>query len=148
MIVLSFPVLIIGVFMYQHSFVKATKNSLSKLQIKKHLLVVFMLNYVVLYAATAIPKLFENFNKYIKQPFVIFPLLFSLFLISFVLSWKKELFAGIFLIIWYLVVFISSFTSDEIFNEAPTFAMGFALLIQGILFIKYSIQKKKLSIST
>ena len=130
--------------MYHNAFVKKFRNSSTKLKLEKHLLSVFMLNYAILYIVVAIPKLLQNFTKYLEQPYFIFSLLFLVFLISFIFSWKKELLAGILLVIWYLIVIISSYTSSEIFNESPTFAMGLTLLIQGILFIKYDRKHKKL----
>lgn len=143
-LVMSFPILLIGIFMYQNAFVKRIKNSSTKLKLEKHLLSVFMLNYAILYIVVAIPKLLQNFTKYLEQPYLIFSLLLLVFLISFIFSWKKELFAGILLIIWYLIVIISSYTSSEIYNESPSFVMGLTLLIQGILFIKYDTKQKKL----
>ena len=131
-IVLSVPILFIGVYIFHSGFKNDKGKHLEKHQIQKHLLNVLMLNYAVLYSAVAITELFQDFNKYLEIPFLLFPLLYLVFIIAFIFSWKKEQLAGIFLILWYLGVFISSFMYSEFANEGPLLAIGLTILIQGI----------------
>ena len=118
-IVLSVPILFIGVYIFHNGFKNDKGKYLEKHQIRKHLLNVLILNYVVLYSAVAITELFQDFNKYLEFPFILFPLLYLLFIIAFIFSWKKEQLAGILLILWYLVVAISSYMYSDFANEGP-----------------------------
>lgn len=136
-IALAVPVLLMGIFIYQNTHKKTHEKTLTKPQIRDHLLKVLMINYGILYAAVAIPTLIQDFNMFTKMPMIIFPLLFIIFVFSFALSWKKKLTAGILLVLWYLIVFTSSLLYGEFANEAPSILMGLTLFIQAILYILY-----------
>jgi hypothetical protein len=131
-IVLSVPILFIGIFMYQKNYRDVNKIRLSKQQIQRHLLNVLILNYAILYTVSAIPELFLDVNKYMEYPMLLFPFLYLLFIIAFIFSWKKEKFAGILLIVWYLIVAVSTVMYSNFANEGPLVAMGIPLLVQGI----------------
>jgi len=141
-IVLSAPILFIGIFMYQNYFKNAAKKRLTKQQIQRHLLDVLILNYAILYSVVAVPELILDLNKYIPFPMLLFPGLYLLFVIAFIFSWKKEKLAGILLIIWYLIVAVATAMYPNFANEGPLVAMGIPVLIQGINLAFYKKARK------
>ena len=69
-------------------------------------------------------------------------ILFALFVIGYVISWKNELAAGVIFILWFLGMCYENFflcTSDC----GAGIAMGIPLLILSIFFIVYGIRKKR-----
>jgi hypothetical protein len=69
-------------------------------------------------------------------------ILFAIFLIGYVISWKNELASGVIFIFWFLGMCYENFflcTSDC----GAGIAMGIPLLILSIFFIVYGIRKKK-----
>jgi hypothetical protein len=69
-------------------------------------------------------------------------ILFAIFVIGYVISWKNELAAGVIFILWILGMCYENFflcTS----NCGAGIAMGIPLLILSIFFIVYGIRKKR-----
>ena len=69
-------------------------------------------------------------------------ILFAIFVIGYVTSWKNELASGVIFILWFLGMCYENFflcTSDC----GAGIAMGIPLLILSILFIVYRIRKKR-----
>jgi hypothetical protein len=69
-------------------------------------------------------------------------ILFAIFVIGYVISWKNELAAGVIFILWILGMCYENFflcTSDC----GAGIAMGIPLLILSIFFIVYGIRKKR-----
>jgi uncharacterized membrane protein (DUF485 family) len=69
-------------------------------------------------------------------------ILFAIFVIGYVISWKNELASGIIFILWFLGMCYENFflcTSDC----GAGIAMGIPLLILSIFFIVYGIREKR-----
>jgi hypothetical protein len=69
-------------------------------------------------------------------------ILFAIFLIGYVISWKNELASGVIFILWFLGMCYENFflcTSDC----GDGIAMGIPLLILSIFFIVYGIRKRR-----
>jgi hypothetical protein len=69
-------------------------------------------------------------------------ILFAIFVIGYVISWKNELASGVIFILWFLGMCYENFflcTSDC----GAGIAMGIPLLILSIFFIVYGIRKKR-----
>ncbi|HEY5123842.1 MAG TPA: hypothetical protein VIK14_08925 [Ignavibacteria bacterium] len=69
-------------------------------------------------------------------------ILFAIFVIGYVISWKNELASGVIFILWFLGMCYENFflcTSDC----GNGIAMGIPLLILSIFFIIYGIRKKR-----
>ena len=69
-------------------------------------------------------------------------ILFAIFVISYIISWKNELASGVIFILWFLGMCYENFflcTSDC----GAGIGMGIPLLILSIFFIVYGIKKKR-----
>jgi hypothetical protein len=69
-------------------------------------------------------------------------ILFAIFVIGYIISWKNELASGVIFILWFLGMCYENFflcTSDC----GAGIAMGIPLLILSIFFILYGIRKKR-----
>jgi hypothetical protein len=69
-------------------------------------------------------------------------ILFAIFVIGYVISWKNELVSGVIFILWFLGMCYENFflcSSDC----GAGIAMGIPLIILSIFFIIYGIRKKK-----
>lgn len=74
-------------------------------------------------------------------------ILFALFVIGYVISWKNELASGVVFILWFLGMCYSNFflCMEGITGQdcGAGIAMGIPLLILSIFFIVYGIRKKR-----
>ncbi|MEN8116101.1 MAG: hypothetical protein ABFS16_03940 [Bacteroidota bacterium] len=102
----------------------------------KFILRVLLINYVVLYSIVVFSELSvgEPVN-YLSFPFVIYPLLLLIFLVGFLLSWKKELFAGYIFLFWFAILIVANIAFSEILHLGGWAAFGLPILLQGIFYI-------------
>ena len=109
----------------------------SKKQLWKFMLRVLLINYGVLYAIVVFSELSigESVN-YLSYPFIIYPLLLLLFLIGFLLSWKKEFFAGYIFLFWFVILIYVNVVYLEVRTLGGWAMFGLPILLQGIFYLR------------
>lgn len=103
----------------------------------KFILRVLLINYAVLYSIVVISELSvgEPVN-YLSFPFIIYPFLLLIFLVGFLLSWKKEYFTGYIFLLWFAILILANVVFSEILHLGGWAAFGLPILLQGIFYIK------------
>jgi hypothetical protein len=77
---------------------------------------------------------------YFSLPFILYPLLLMIFLVGFVLSWRKEFYAGFVFLFWCVIMYYGSIAYIEFRQSGPWNLLGIPILLQGILYIKHHYQ--------
>ena len=128
--------MVIGAF-FLLEWYKTSKATVPSQQQWKFILRVLLINYAVLYSIVVFSELSvgEPVN-YLSFPFIIYPLLFLIFLIGFLLSWIKEFIAGYIFLFWFAILIVANVAFSEIFHLGPWAAFGLPVLLQGIFYIK------------
>ncbi len=91
----------------------------------------------VLYTIVVISELSsENTYNYSSLPFILFPLMFLVFLIGFIFSWKWELQAGFIFLLWYAILFTGSVIYFEFRDSGPWKKVWSANISSGIILYK------------
>jgi len=109
----------------------------------KYVLRVLLLNYSVLYLIVVISEQFSDKPyDYFSLPFVLFPILLVVFIIGFILSWKREFIAGLIFLLWYLILFAGSAGYFELRDSGPWILFGIPVFLQGLFYIKNSLWYK------
>ena len=142
-IVLAVPVLLIGVFLFLGWYKGSREPKPVKSQNWKFALSVMLVNYLVLYFIYMISDMiFWAAINLLAIPGIILPILLGLFITGFILSWKHELFAGIFFLLWYILVIFGQFRYNEILHRGPYILLGITIFIHGILYLYYHFRIK------
>jgi hypothetical protein len=103
----------------------------------KYVLRVLLINYAVLYIIVVFSELSVGEPvDYLSFPFIIYPLLFVIFWVGFLLSWKWELIAGYIFLFWFAILIIANIVYSEILHLGPWAAYGLPVMLQGIFYIK------------
>jgi len=141
--ILSVPVLVIGVFLNRKAYLKSEKSKAGSQKDWKYTLHLFLHNYVFLYLLVVAGDLTRGKHyDYLSMPFILFPVLLILFFAGVALSYRKEFIAGIIFILWYIIVVIGSLLYFEFYNTGPWFAAGITVLLHGILYLVYHFKFK------
>ncbi len=129
--------MLIGAFFLLEWYKNSKETVPSQQQQWRFILRVLLINYAVLYFIVVFSELSvgESIN-YLRFPFVIYPLLLLIFLIGFLISWKKEIFAGYIFLFWFVLLILTNIVFSEIRTLGPWAAFGLPLLLQGIFYIK------------
>jgi len=71
--------------------------------------------------------------------------LLLLFLLGFVLSWKREFQAGLIFLFWYALMLYGTIAYSEFRESGPWILFGFPIFLQGLFYIKndQSLPKKR-----
>jgi len=141
--VLAVPLLVASVFLLLGWYKKASAIPAKKPERWKFILGVLLVNYAVLYLIYAIADIiYSDAIDFLSLPGVILPLLLTLFIMGFILSWKHELYAGIFFLLWYFLVLFGSFRYNEIMHRGPHIIFGIVIFLHGIFYLIYYIRIK------
>ena len=142
-IIISLPLLFIGAFLLLKWYKTSMISQPTKSQRWKFMLRVLLVNYLVLYCIYMISDvIFWAAIDFLSIPGIFLPVLLNLFVTGFILSWKYELYAGIFFIIWYFLVVFSQLRYEEILHRGPYLLLGITVFIHGILYLYYSVKIK------
>ena len=138
--IMAVPVMVIGAFLCLEWYKTFKKPKPSVPLQWKFILRVLLINYSVLYTIVVISEQFSDKPyDYSSLPFILFPILFLVFIIGFIFSWKRELQAGWIFVFWYLILFAGSVGYFEFRDSGPWIIFGIPLLLQGLFYIKNQI---------
>lgn len=129
--------MLIGAFLLLEWY-KTAKETLASVQNQwRYILRVLLINYAVLYAIVVFSELAlgEPVN-YLDFPYIIYPLLLLIFIVGFLVSWKKELLAGYIFLLWFAILIFANVAYSEVLKLGPWAAFGLPILLQGIFYIK------------
>lgn len=135
--IMAVPAMVIGSFLYLEWY-KTFRNPQSSVASNwKFILRVLLINYSVLYTIVVISEQFsDKIYDYFSLPFVLFPILFLVFIIGFIFSWRREFQAGWIFVLWYIILFAGSVGYFEFRDSGPWIMFGIPLLLQGLFYIK------------
>lgn len=128
--------MVIGAFFLLEWYKTSKATVPSEQQQWKFILPILLINYAVLYGIVVLSELHHGEPvDYFSSPFIIYPLLLLIFLVGFVLSWKREFIAGFIFLFWYGILIYSNIPYSEI-DRWEWAAFGLPILLQGIFYIK------------
>lgn len=125
-----------------------TKNEIvpSKQQQWKFILRVLLVNYIILYTIVVFSEITvgEPVN-YLTFPYILYPIMFLIFLMGFLISWKREVLAGYIFLLWFVVLIFANVAYSQISTLGGWALFGFPLLLQGIFYINnhYKLKNNK-----
>jgi len=142
-IILSVPLLVTGAFLLKSWYKNSGIYRSAKSRRWKFILRALLINYLVLYFIYMISDIiFWEAIDLLSMPGILLTILLGLFITGFILSWKYELFAGIFFILWYILVLFSQLHYAEILHRGPYMILGIIILLHGILYLYYALRIK------
>ena len=129
--------MLIGALFLLEWYKTSKETLLSTKQKWKFILRVLLINYAVLYSIVVFSELLLGDPvDYLSFPFIIYPLLLLLFLVGFLLSWKRELVAGYIFLIWCAFLIFGNVAYSEILQLGPWLLFGLPIFLQGIFYIR------------
>lgn len=141
-LLLAAPALVLGVFMLYFGLLRYGRIS-NDLKSRWHfILQSLMLNYffIALLGTFVGPNRPEDFSLW-SMPMLIIPLFTFALIVVFVISWSRKFLTGILLIVWYVMAGVFQSIYPEVPNqEGPILLFGFALLVQGVLYIVFHLK--------
>ena len=130
-------VMVIGALFLLEWYKTSKATVPSEQQQWKFILPILLINYAVLYGIYVLSELHHGEPVgYFSFPFIIFPLLLLIFLVGFVLSWKREFIAGYIFLFWFAILFCSNIAYSQILDFEGESIFGLAILLQGIFYIR------------
>lgn len=142
-IVFAVPLFVTGAFLLPAWHKTSMISPPSQSRRWKFMLTVFLINYLVLYFIYMISDiLFLAAIDFLSIPGIFLPVLLGLFVTGFFLSWKDELYAGIFFMLWYILLLFSQLRYMEILHRGPYMILGITIFIHGILYLYYHFRIK------
>ncbi len=143
---MAVPALVIGALLLLQWYRTTNATVPSEKKQWKFILRILLINYTVLYGILVFTELTnDNPTAYFGLPFILFPLLLLLFLLGFVLSWKREFQAGLIFLFWYALMLYGTIAYSEFRESGPWILFGFPIFLQGLFYIKnnQSLPKKR-----
>lgn len=135
--IMAVPVMVIGALLLLRWHKTTASPVPSEKQQWKFILRVLLINYAVLYAIIVISEITDGKPiDYFRLPFILFPMLLLIFIVGFILSWKREFQAGIIFLLWYAIMFFGSVAYFEFRDSGPWILFGVPILLQGLFYLK------------
>jgi hypothetical protein len=133
--IMALPVLIISALLVLSSYKSSANPALTTEKQWRLVLRILLINYAVLYTIVVFSELTANHSiNYFTMPFLLFPLLLIIFVVGFILSWKRELAAGFVFLLWFGVLIAGSLTYSQIWNSGPWLFFAIPILLQGLFY--------------
>ena len=138
------PLVVIGALLLLEWYKTSQAIMPGKQQQWKFILRILLINYAVLYCMIVFSELiFGKSVDYFGLPYMIFPLLLLIFIVGFILSWNKELYAGLVFLFWCVFYILGAIAYPEILKGGgPWIIFILPVLLQGIFYIKNHFQFK------
>lgn len=147
-LLLALPMLYIGAFFYRNWQIKNGEYTTPHKKWKL-ILQVLLINYVALYTLTIFANVVPGFVGWelntnvddlrtwgLTSPLGLLLILAAVvFYLGAWLSRKRELYAGILMVAWYMLIYVLNITFPEFANSGPSKISGLAILAQGVLYI-------------
>jgi len=132
------PVLVIGALLLLGWFKTSRATRPSAHEGWKFILRVLMICYAVLYSILVIAEIAgrtgANVVEYFSYPFILFPLLLLVFVVGFLFSFKRELLAGLILLIWSAIWIFGFFAFKGFPQSGPWLIFGIPILLQALFY--------------
>ncbi len=142
-IISGIPLIVLGVFFILKGIEKNRETPLQSHEKWKTALRLFTTIYTILYFLVIIDDISGNLDiDFYSTPGIILIILFFIYSIGFVYSWKNEIIAGIIFIFWYMGVLYVFNTNFLIGDSGPWAYAGFVVLIQSILYLIFHFKYK------
>lgn len=142
-LVLAVPLLFLGAVSLLGWYKNSRISPPTLQQQWKFVLHVLLLNYFLLYGLyMAQDIMYSDPIDFFTMPGILFPVLLGLFLAGTILSWKWELYAGVFFLLWYGVVIWGTLGFFEFSNRGPHILFGVVILLQGAFYLNYHFRLK------
>jgi len=142
-IISGIPLIVLGVFFILEGIEKNRGTSLKSIEKRKTVLQVLTSTYTILYILIIIDDITGNLEiDFYSTPGIILIILFLIYSVGFIFSWKKELIAGIIFIFWYAGVLYIFNTNYLISDSGPWAYAGVVVLVQGVLYLNYHFEFK------
>jgi len=157
-LVLIFPMVFPAVLLIRNWYKKNDEKYTSEIGQWELVLKVLLINYAAIYVlvifSNVVPKLmgWELITRvddlavwdYTSLLGILLLVLFAIFLLGFVISWKSELISGILFVVWYVFLVILNSIYPEFANSGPSNLFGLTILLQGVFQIVLFFKKKRL----
>lgn len=142
-IISGIPLIVLGVFFILKGIEKNRGTPLKSDEEWKTALRLLTTTYTTLYTLVIIDDITGNLEiDFYSTPGIILIILFLIYSVGFIFSWKKELIAGIIFIFWYAGVIYIFATNFVIGNSGPWAYAGFVVFLQGLYYINYWFKLK------
>ncbi len=142
-IIPAVPLFIIGALLILGWYKASGTTPPIRPQRHKFILNTLLVNYFVMYLIYVAGEMFFSPSiDLLTLPGIFLPLLMGLFITGFILSWNHEAYAGIFFILWYLLVLFGQLRYGELLHRGPYIFIGIVIFIQGILYLYYHFRVK------
>ncbi|MFH0842214.1 MAG: hypothetical protein V1903_06295 [Bacteroidota bacterium] len=143
-IVTAVPLFVTGAFLILGWYKASGTAPPTRPQRYKFILSALLINYAVMYLIYVVAELiYTPAIDLLTVPGIILPFLLGLFITGFILSWNHEAYAGIFFILWYLLVLYGQLRYGELLHRGPYIFIGIVIFIQGILYLYYHFRIKQ-----
>ncbi len=142
-IVTALPLLYVGALLLLNWYKGRGLSRPSKSENRRFFLRVLGINYGILYLICVVQDVvYGDAIDLLSLPGIILPFLMGVYIMGLILSWNRELYPGIFFLLWYFVLLYGSFKYHEILNRGPYILFGIVVLVNGILFLTYDFKIK------
>lgn len=138
-IISGIPLIVLGVFFILKGIEKNRGTPLN-LDVKWNTaLRLLTTTYTILYVLVIIDDITGNLEiDFYGTSGIILIILFLIYSVGFIFSWRKPLIAGIIFIVWYVGVLYVFTTNLVIGDSGPWAFAGIVILLQGVFYINYS----------
>lgn len=142
-IVIGFPLLVLGVFFLLKGIEDKKKIPLKLNEKWKTVLQLLITTYSFLYILVIIEALTISRETVFKRyEGIILITLLLIYTVGFIISWKKELIAGIIFIFWSIGVFYIYIEKFTVSDDGPWIGAWLFILVQSILYFVYHFKIK------
>lgn len=142
-IISGIPLIVLGVFFILKGIEGNRDTTFKSTEKWKTGLQLLISTYTILYILVIISTVTRNFEiDFYTTEGIILIILLLIYSAGFILSWKKELIAGIIFLFWYTGVVYIFTTNFVIGDSGPWIVAGFVILIQSILYFIYHFKYK------